>query len=111
MERHIHTFRKTDHFMRRQWFRNVEDSFLEKILPQLQYETNAADSRNALLISQKCLTQMKKQGIDVPQIGKRQHLVVIWRAYLLITVYIYTSEKGNDFDLLCRLHGCTVTIC
>jgi hypothetical protein len=111
MERSINIFRKTDHFMWRQWNRNVEDSFLEKILPQMQYATRPTDNRNALVISQKCLAEMKKQGIDVPQIHRRQHLVVIWKAHLLITVYIYTPQGGNDFDLLRRLHGCTVLIC
>lgn len=110
MERSINTFRKTDHFMFRQWFRHIEDSFLETILPQMHYATQPADSRNALVISQKSLVEMKKQGIDVPQIDKHQHLVVIWKAHLLITIYIYTSENRNDFDLLRRLHGCTVLI-
>jgi hypothetical protein len=108
MEHSINTFRKTDHFMLRQWFRKIDDSFLETILPQMQYVTRPTDSRNALVISQKSLVQMKSQGIDVPQIGRHHQLVVIWKAYLLITIYIYESKGYNDLDLLQRLKGCTV---
>jgi hypothetical protein len=108
MERSINTFSKTDHFMLKQWFRKVEDSFLETILPQMQYVTQPTDSRNALVISQKSLAQMKFQGIDIPQIGRHHHLVVIWKAHLLITIYIYESKGYNDSDLLQRLKGCTV---
>lgn len=109
MERSISTFRKTDHFLRQQWFRNIEDSFLEKILPQIEYATDATDNRNALVVSQKCLNQLKKQGIDVPEIGKRQHLVIIWKTRLLITVFV--SKDENDYELLRRLKGCRTLIC
>lgn len=109
MERNINTFRKTDHFLLRQWFRNIEDSLLEKVLPQMQDATSAIDNRNALVVSQKRLSQMKKQGIDVPEIGKRQHLVIIWKRHILITVFV--SNDANDFDLLRRLKGCSILIC
>jgi hypothetical protein len=109
MQQHIGQFHKTNHFMLRQWFRGIEDSFLEKLVPQMKSVTPTEDGKNALIVSQKCLAKMQKQGIEIPKIDKHKHLIIVWEAHLLITVYI--SKDENDFDLLRRLKGCRTLIC
>ncbi len=58
METKIHSFRKTDHFLYRQWDRNVSDELLKTVLKKVNSNTN----NHLIVISRNYL---KRNGLKI----------------------------------------------
>ncbi len=105
MKRFIGYFRKTDHFMKRQWFRYIEDSFLEKLLPKFSKHQDS-NAKKAIIISRNSLKKMNIMGKETPKLKQTQHLVIILESNRLVTIYI--SDYANDAELLKSLSGYSI---
>ena len=97
MERNILNFRKTNHFLLRQWFRNIDDDILQKILSDAKLN-NTNDTKIALIVRDSFLKTIYQNDKNVYCSCLKKHLVIICKSNILIT--LYTTSTTNDFDLL-----------
>jgi hypothetical protein len=97
MKNRILEFRKTDHFLYRQWDRGIEDKILYKILPYVEctyYE------KDVILIQPSFL---KRKGLK----DEQNSLVIIIKGNFLISAYwckdpnyLFKKEKNSHFQQL-----------
>lgn len=105
MKRSILKFRKTDHFLHRQWFRGVDDELLEILFKNLPIIPNN-NVKTALILTRTHLARLdKKYKFLLPN---DKHLVIIYKGYSLITIYL--SETNSDFCLLSKLRKYTIIL-
>ena len=98
MNKQILEFKKTDHFMFKQWDRNIDDKMLYSILP---YVKCTKCEKDIVLVLPSFL---KRKGLSIDDI---QCLILITKRNLLLTGYwcdhpnyLFTKEKDSHFQLL-----------
>lgn len=93
MKRTIYNFRKTDHFLHRQWHRGIEDNLLENLLADLPPQPK--NTKTVLIVLKSHLEYLKKK--QKYYVHSKGHLVIICKANVLITVFFV--DILNDFYL------------
>jgi len=102
MNKQILEFRKTDHFLYRQWDRGVSDSLIVSALGSI----NVEDSDKTILVIGN--STLKKNG---EKVKPKSNLIIILKNNKLITLYYVTDlydylksvskrERDNNFILL-----------
>ena len=86
----VANFKKTDHFLYRQWDRKIDDSLLEKILNKINENIS---SKTFVVVGNKLL---KKFGLKV---SGRTNLIIVVKKNILITLFmvedLYSYLKSN----------------
>lgn len=98
MNTQILNFKKTDHFLLKQWERKIDDKTLYRILPFVEC---CKCEKDIVIVSPSFL---KTIGIIN---NNRQCLILVIKAKLLLTAYwcdhpnyLFTKEKDAHFQLL-----------
>ena len=104
----IRAFRKTSHFLYRQWDRSIDDQLLLELMRHLPPQYDPDTKHNLLFSYQYCQT-LPKRGFFVPQMKKHECLVISLKNFALITVYTYHSanlmgifaaHRGESFTII-----------
>ena len=101
MKRLINCFRKTNHFMYRQWDRVIEDTFLAEISKQIERKRTSFDGRLNVIINYRYVSALQGICPDLPILKKHECIVLVIYSDRFITAY--KSEEKNHLDLLKRL--------
>ncbi len=97
----IRAFRKTSHFLYRQWDRSIDDTLLLELLNHLPKPYLANQKYNLVFSKTFCLA-LRKKGFHVPALGKNECLILSIKNFTLITVYKYSST--DDLLRLLKAH-------
>ncbi|MDD2386095.1 MAG: hypothetical protein PHP52_04870 [Bacteroidales bacterium] len=94
----VANFKKTDHFLYRQWDRKIDDSLLEKILNKINENIS---SKTFVVVGNKLL---KKFGLKV---SNKANLIIVANTNLLITIFMVEdlyqylkSQPKYDFIII-----------
>lgn len=101
MLRQIRAFRKTSHFLYRQWDRSIDDALLTELLNHLPKPYLAQQKYNLVFSRSFCLA-LRKKGFFVPKLGKNECLILSIKNFTLITIYKYSST--DDLLRLLKAH-------
>ncbi len=98
MNNQILEFRKTDHFLYKQWDRRIDDKMLYSILPFVECTKCEKDVVFVLP------SFLKRKGLSIDDV---QCLILITRGNLLLTGYwcdhpnyLFNKEKESHFQIL-----------
>lgn len=98
MNTQILNFKKTDHFLLKQWDRKIEDKALYRILPFVECSNCEKD----IVIVSPSFLETK----DITN-NNRQCLIIVIKTKILLTAYwcdhpnyLFTKEKDAHFQLL-----------
>ena len=101
MQRTINSFRKTNHFMYRQWDRIIEDDFLAAIVKQVQLKRTSLHGKVNVIIGYRYLNTLRGICKDLPILKKHECIILIVSCDRLVTAY--KSEEKNHHYLLQQL--------
>lgn len=95
-KRNILQFNKTDHFLLRQWERNIDDRLLRYVLIKLQRKLR---DRTNILVTTTTMKQLIKSGIYIPKDYANKNLLIVSHDNTLITTFfienMYQFMKAN----------------
>lgn len=94
--RQILNFFKTDHFLQRQWERNIDDRLLRYVLIKLQRKLR---DRTNILVTNSTMKELIVNEIYIPKDFSKQNLLIVSHDHRLITTYfienLYHFMKNN----------------
>ena len=97
----ICAFRKTNHFLFRQWDRCINDTLLQEFMRNLPRHYNPKAKYNLVFSRSYCLTLIAK-GFEVPKLNKNECIILAIENFRLLTIYKYTST--DDLFVLLKAH-------
>ena len=101
MLRQINAFRKTSHFLYRQWERSIDDDLLREMLKSIPVPYLPDQKYNVVFSRAFCLA-LRKRGFFVPHLYKNECLILSIKNFTLITIYKYTAT--DDLLRLLKAH-------
>lgn len=106
-DRQLGRWRKTDHFLLRQWERRISDRMIKVILGRMQRKLRK-QKKTTLIVAQDLMKKLRQRGYWVPKENKGHNLVISVEGRTLITVYyeddmkrlLATFHSNREFQII-----------
>jgi len=82
--RSLLSYRKTDHFMHRQWERKIDDQLLKEVLKPLK---KTFIRKTSIIVSYKVIRKLKRKGLIPDTYDGFRNLIISLQGSTLITLY------------------------